>query len=231
MLVKGVKHMEERKISAPAILIFKGLSELTGDFSIEEKATLFDAICNYADGKVLPELSSLVSIVFKVIKRDIDKNEEKYAKKCERNKRYNEKKRKEHEKVQSSEKGEESPEDKPKQRSKPILAPSELTKEQQAFLKSFEELFPNKKIDCNISEFQNIDFNALITGIKRSPQFLMNGTKNKAFGLRWYLENADKIISGYYEKFKEENKANFKQRDYEDVDVNALYQTVDEIEI
>ena len=85
----------------------------------------------------------------------------------------------------------------------------DLTQEQQTFLNEFKKVCPNKKIDCDISNYKKIDFVKLIQAVKESPQFLMNAEKNKDFDLKWYLENADKIISGKYKKFAgaEESKS------------------------
>lgn len=51
----------------------------------EQRGILFTAILRYQAGTELPEMDGMTNMLFSVIKTDLDKNNEKYDKVCERN--------------------------------------------------------------------------------------------------------------------------------------------------
>ena len=55
--------------------------------SLEEKGTLLDAILNYGERGVLPELNGVLGVCWDFIQPMIDKDAEAYHKKCEQAKK------------------------------------------------------------------------------------------------------------------------------------------------
>lgn len=203
---------------APALLIFKDNIELIFRLSDEDAGKMLKAVCVYAKEKTQPlNLSEKAEMCFLVLKRDLERNEQKYEDKRRKNKEEYERRRAEKEKQQKqsevAKKKGKPPDNKnskekqtagKKARERPKQ--SNLTQEQKDFLKEFKVCFPNKEINCDVSIYKSVDFVKLIQAIKESPQFLMNEEKNKAFDLKWFLENSDKIIAGTYKKFDDERK-------------------------
>lgn len=203
----------------------------------EERGELLEAIFQYADEKTVPELSHAVDLIFEIFKRAIDTNERKYLEKCERNRLYREQQKAK----QEADKPPEQPETevKPTARGKPAREPTsqktatskasggDLAKLRERFLTAFKTYLPDKEINCKLSDFPDVDLEALMFAIRESPQFLMNPQKNKAFkGLRWYLENAEKIIAGAYVKFENAEKPKAKQNKtnvYTDEQMKEIY--------
>ena len=101
-----------------------------------------------------------------------------------------------------------------------------VSEEQIKFLVEMKKL--NKSFDCQIALFPNINYHALTKEIYFS-EFLM---KSKNLNLKFMLENADKIISGYYRNTVSSfvNK-NLKERDYEPNELNFYFQRIEDIEI
>lgn len=203
---------------APALLIFKDNIELIYKLSDEDAGKMLKAVCSYAKEKTKPSnLSEMAEMCFLVLKRDLERNEQKYEDKRRKNKEDYERRRAEKERqIKQSRvvKKKEKPPDNqiPKEitsmskKSKERTKQSKLTQDQQDFLEDFKICFPNKEINCDVSVYKKVDFVKLIQAIKESPQFLMNEEKNKAFDLKWFLENSDKIIAGNYKKFEDEKK-------------------------
>lgn len=99
-----------------------------------------------------------------------------------------------------------------------------MTEKQAKFLVEFKKLVPNKKIDCQIACYPNVDYEALLRQIKQSD-LLMKGNN---LSLKWCLQHSESIISGTYRKLSDKN---FHERDYSGVDLNLLWMDIDEIEI
>lgn len=81
-----------------------------------------------------------------------------------------------------------------------------------------------------------VDLTKLMLEIKRSPQYLMS--HNAQIDLKWCLHNADKIISGKYQKYADESPpkpSTFRNYSKEELDeINKLMfttDTIDQIEI
>ena len=198
---------DESKI-APCILISKRYQNIIKKFNYEEIGKLFSSVFDYAlENKEPINFPRDLEVIFLMFKSDIDMNEERYKAKRQRNKEDYERRKAEKNKTT---KKKEKPPDEPKKIRQNKKAEQNkmntLTPEQEDFLKEFKQCLPNKETNCELSDFPNINYASLIKSIKESPQFLMNTDKNKAFDLRWYLENADKIIAGNYKKFEEEQK-------------------------
>lgn len=209
---KEIKTNQDEDFIAPAILIFKDMDLFIDELNDAQLAQWTRAVFKYANHKEEPEISDkFVRLCFFTTKKTIDINELKYIRRCKANKRNAEKK--DQEKNKSKPPDEDESEEKvqgrsrePTGQSKPFgeIVQGELTEEQTKFLNAFKERCPNQGIDCKISDFPDVDLNALMLAIQKSPQYLMNSEKNQNLGgLRWYLENATKIIAGRYEKFAE----------------------------
>ena len=234
-------NMEE-KINAPAFLFYKSNFDIIQDYTNEERGKLFTALFIYAQTKELPlDFPRDLLTCFKLLKSDIDRNEERYRQKAKskkgRNDRYQAK-----QKATPPEPAEAPPEDKPpdsetkptKKQTSPKGAKNEpkqdnLTKEQAQFFESFKKHFPDKAIDCKISEMPKVDYSALMLEMKRSPQFLQ---KCSNLTLKWCLENADKIIKGNYRLHEDAKPPDFStSRSYTREEMNSLFQNVEDIEI
>lgn len=104
-----------------------------------------------------------------------------------------------------------------------------LTKEQSDFLKRFKELCPDKKINCQLSNYPEVDLTKLMLEIKRSPQFLQ---KQNNLDLKWCLMHAEEIIKGNYRQLEDsKNKSNSTGRTYSSDELNKLFQNPEDIEI
>ena len=90
--------------------------------------------------------------------------------------------------------------------------------------KKFADAFPDREIDCDIPDF--IDIDLLIEEIKNS-RFL---TEAKNMSLKSCLDKYLAIISKRYANIKR-YQPNFKEREYSKEEMNALFQSIDEIEI
>ncbi len=84
-----------------------------------------------------------------------------------------------------------------------------------------------KSFDCQIANYHNIDFERLLKAIKESD-FLMS---NSNLGLKFMLENSEKIINGDYRNYGKAYKPNFTGRNYSPGELNSVFQNVDDIEI
>lgn len=103
-----------------------------------------------------------------------------------------------------------------------------LTREQVMFLAEFMKLCPGKAIDCQIASFRDINFRALMQSIRESSFLLTNNN----LSLRWCIKHAEQIIAGDYKQYLNESAPiPFKGRNYTAAEMNALFQSVDEIEI
>ena len=220
---------------APAILLFKNMKSGISRLTDADRLALFDAILQYADDDTVPEMNYAVSIIFDIIKSTIDINEKKYNDKREYNKnRYHQK---ESNKPPDEDEGEEKVEDRSREPTVKDKPPGEVeqgnvTEIQARFLNAFKERCPNQAINCKISDFPDVDLAALMFAIQKSPQYLMNAEKNQNLGgLRWYLENATKIIAGKYEKFSDDVKKLSNRHNYSREEYNSLFQNVDDIEV
>jgi len=102
----------------------------------------------------------------------------------------------------------------------------------------FKKEFPDKSdyINCKIPE--NFDFDLLVKKVKESP-FL---SSKDNLGFTWLLSKYDAIINNCYAPYKEkteaqgyitkiENKPDFSQRTYENLDFSSLYDTLDDIKV
>lgn len=101
-----------------------------------------------------------------------------------------------------------------------------LSLEQIKFLGKFMELFPGKEIDIQLaSVVAPIDYNLLLSSI-RASDFL---SKSDNISLRWLITNYDEVVSGKYQNFVKFQEQ--KGREYTREELNALIQSVDEIQI
>lgn len=222
---------------APAILIFKDYTSVLKMLTTEECGRLLRAIVDYLDGNECPDyLADKEKIIFTMLKADFMRNEEEYEKKKKQRQEYqrNYYQDKISGKTMSTEAEErksEKPPTKPptgKKSAKNNEKQLNLTRAQAEFFASFKEHFPNKAIDCQISEYPNIDYTALVLEMKKSPQFLK---LHDNLTLKWCLTHAEDIIKGKYRQHEDQYKPNFKQREYSDEFLNSLAQDINEIEI
>lgn len=105
-----------------------------------------------------------------------------------------------------------------------------VNEKQLEFLMDMKRL--HKQFDCQIANYHGIDYSKLRDAIFESS-FLMQSSN---LGLKFMLDNADKIIRGDYKssilyKIEDEKNQNFKGRTYTSEEWDSLYQTIDEIEI
>ncbi len=214
----GEKEVAEIKV--PAVLFLLTMKKYLDDLTREEKGEFLEDYLAYGMNKTIPEAfsSPLLKFCFTLAKDITDENERKYIAKCKRARNSaNTKKAKN--KLSDEGEGEEKVEGRSREPTGKDKPPGEvqqgkMTEIQAGFLKAFKELCPNQAINCTISDFPDVDLNALMLAIQRSPQYLMNAEKNQNLGgLRWYLENATKIIAGRYKKFEDvvENKSRASQ--------------------
>ena len=251
--------MSEQK-NPPAFLISKNDESLLESLEAEEGFALFKAIFAYATRNELPNnFSKHLQACFHCFRKTIDIDVDSWRLTCERKKRSRDKAKQELELARKiiaeqrakpaqsttpAEPSEAKAEDKPKPRGKPPREPTDkktatgevvqdgLTPAQTRFLASFKTHCPDKVINCKLADFPDIDLEALMIAIKQSPQFLMKKNKNETLnGLRWYLENADKILNNNYVKYGDEKpKPQGVQHNYTKEEMNALFQNIEEIE-
>ena len=103
-----------------------------------------------------------------------------------------------------------------------------LNEEQIVFLAEFKKL--NKQIDCQLALYKGIDYNKLLNAIKESDFLLNNGNLT----LKWFLQNASKVINGDFKNYyyaNTEKKNNFVGRQYTREELNALFQSIDDIDV
>ena len=73
--------MAERK----TFLFFCSWAEVLSDFTPADRCAVYDAAIAYVEDGTLPDLSPVLMMAFKFIKKDIDEMQGKYESKCERN--------------------------------------------------------------------------------------------------------------------------------------------------
>lgn len=103
-----------------------------------------------------------------------------------------------------------------------------LNEEQIVFLAEFKKL--NKQIDCQLALYKGIDYNKLLNAIKESDFLLNNGNLT----LKWFLQNSSKVINGDFKNYyyaNTEKKNNFAGRQYTREELNALFQSIDDIDV
>lgn len=227
---------------APALLIFKNMSQIIEKLTDAERLEVFDAILKYSSSKEMPKLTKSADLVFSMLKMQFDENEKRYQEKCDYQKKYQKDyygKRKNNQSIiddmgtedreEIKVKGIPKKETKAEETAKNNEIQHHLNNKQALFFKSFQEHCPGKAIDCQISDMPAVDYDALMLAIKQSPQFLM---KADNLSLKWCLEHANEIIAGKWKQYEDTKKqANFTQREYTAEELNALFQNVDEIEI
>lgn len=67
------------------VLLYTDCLEQLDYLSLEERGLLFTAILNYQAGKDLPEMDRTMMMIFIPIRQQIDRSNEAYARKCEKN--------------------------------------------------------------------------------------------------------------------------------------------------
>ena len=67
------------------VLIYTDCIEQMGYLSMEERGILFTAILHYQAGLPLPEMTKMLSLIFVPIRQQLDRDNEAYRKKCEKN--------------------------------------------------------------------------------------------------------------------------------------------------
>lgn len=108
----------------------------------------------------------------------------------------------------------------------PEVSNKSQSEEQKEFVKMFRQKFPNKAINCNVADYPRINYMKLIQEIENST--LLKDAGNLT--LKWCMDHSEKILNGTYRKISKVFE-NFKGRSYEDLDINALFQSIDDIEI
>ena len=88
----------------------------------------------------------------------------------------------------------------------------------------FKESFPQRKIDCEVSE--QIDIDLLIQKIKESE--FLNQVDNMS--LKSCISRYDQIINNYYKTYHKTNNDNFKQRTYTKEECNSLFDDLNKID-
>lgn len=228
---KELKIMENE---APALLIFKNMSQIIEKLTDAERLEVFDAILKYSSSKEMPKLTKSADLVFSMLKMQFDENEKRYKQEIlnnrERQRRFrNNQKTETEDREEIKVKGIPKNVQKAEETAKNNEIQHHLNNKQALFFKSFQEHCPGKAIDCQISDMPAVDYDALMLAIKQSPQFLM---KADNLSLKWCLEHANEIIAGKWKQYEDTKKqANFTQREYTAEELNALFQNVDEIEI
>lgn len=105
-----------------------------------------------------------------------------------------------------------------------------VNEKQLEFLMDMKRL--HKQFDCQIANYHGIDYSKLRDAIFESS-FLMQSSN---LGLKFMLDNADKIIRGDYKSSllynlpNEEKHSNFKQRNYTPEELNSIFKSIDEID-
>lgn len=107
-----------------------------------------------------------------------------------------------------------------------------LTIDQINFLAKFQKRYPEKKIDCQLASFSNIDFEKLVRYIDNSD-FLQSSDN---LSLKWLLTHYEEIVSGVgkyktTKNYSSDYKKNFQGRGYSTGDLNDLFMSIDDIEI
>ncbi len=103
-----------------------------------------------------------------------------------------------------------------------------LNEEQIVFISEFKKL--NKKVDCQVAIYKNINYDLLLKSIKESS-FLLN---NSNLNLKWFLENYSKVVNGDFKNYNYEDtekKDNFSGRQYSREHLNSLFQSVENIDV
>ena len=204
---------------ATAFLIFKDMKPYIDQLSDEETGILFKAIFEYCNSKQKPELPRPIALVFLAFQSVLDKNEERYKKRCEKNKANIEKRYNKEKPVEEM-----PPALEQKQKSTPQ---KNLTPEQTKFYEDFQKLCPGKAIDCKIAKMKVVDYEQLLKEIKQS-KFLQ--TRNN-LGLKWCLSHASEILTGKYRNFEEKQSSTISGRQYSKEEYRNLIQSIDEIEL
>lgn len=202
-----------------AFLIFKDMAPYIEQLNNEETGILFKALFEYCNSKHVPELPRPIALVFITFKSAIDKNEERYKKRCEKNKANIEKRYNKEKPIQETLPA-------PEQKQKGIPQKN-LTPEQTKFYEDFQKFCPSKAIDCKIAKMKVVDYEQLLKEIKQS-KFLQ--TRNN-LGLKWCLSHASEILTGKYQNFEEKQTSTIPGRQYSKEEYRNLIQPIDEIEI
>lgn len=188
-----------------ALLLFKDMKTLIDKLSIEETGELFKAVFAYVNKETIPQLTGKADITFEVLKKTIDKNEESYKKKCERNKKNAEKRWKKEEFAKET--------------------AEVLTEEQRQFLEEFRKEFPRKETNVKLTDYVGVNYKELIKQMKRS-KFL---TDSDNLSLKWCLEHKNEILSGKYRKYRPEPENNKGTSETEE-QLKAVMRTLEGIE-
>ena len=69
-----------------SFILYNDYQDIINDLSDADAAALFRALFAYANGDDIEELSPVAKVSFAFFKKQIDRDEEKYAKRCEKNK-------------------------------------------------------------------------------------------------------------------------------------------------
>ncbi len=114
---------------------------------------------------------------------------------------------------------------------KPAVSNSPQTPDQKEFVRLFKQKFPNKAINCNVADYPVINYMKLIQEIENSK--LLKDAGNLT--LKWCLEHREDILNGVYRKISNAldqiKNENFQGRSYADLDINSLFQNIDDIQI
>lgn len=104
-----------------------------------------------------------------------------------------------------------------------------LTPEKALFFGKFATTFPTKKLDIQLATIHSeIDYEKLFKEIMQSDFLMFNDN----LSLRWIVEHSDEICFGKYRNYERYKKTSgFIGRNYTREELNALVDSVDEIEI
>lgn len=113
----------------------------------------------------------------------------------------------------------------------PRFSSTPQTPEQKEFVRLFKQKFPNKAINCNVADYPVINYMKLIQEIENST--LLKNAGNLT--LKWCMDHRDDILNGNYRKISNAldqiKNENFQGRSYADLDINSLFQNIDDIQI
>lgn len=142
-------------------VMYRDYMEYFGFLSVDEKAEVLDAIFAYAfSGKATENMSRTASLVFAFIKNQIDRDHDKYEKKCEKNRKNGLLGGRPQKKEGSSEKGVQESEEPVKDTEREAEVKTEAVEVSEEVAGQFEEFFAEypKKTDreAAISEYARL---------------------------------------------------------------------------
>ena len=215
-----------------SFIIYHSYMEIFEDLTDEQLGKLFRAFFNYEINRIEPNFTGEMKIAFKVIKKDLDINLEKYENICERN-RLNGLKGGRPRNPSGFNNNPNNPSGFLENPKKPKKAEEEEDEDKEEeyerdnddFATSLSQRFPNIRQDVWLSAYVG-DKDKLFQEIEKS-EFLKTAT------LSFIIENQDKVLSGKYATFKPQKtkEVNFEQRRYSKEELSDVFDNLDEFEL